>query len=253
MKRMITELDKLLTHGKTISKDDFRIKKRSPLMNTSRCMIFEYLCHQPCSTVSGISKGLSVSESSTRWHLDKLVFERYVTVWENGSTVFFPSNMINPEHIIVFRLLAMGKSNAILTSIKSREGVYQSQLSNELDLNIRTVMKYLSDLEYFGIIRCANDGIFKRYYMTELINELKEYYRRNSKNFKEYIIKKTRQDGLRPRILLSRPDLLRFKLTVGAGFKVLDIPLIPSCGESFGLESMRRKRHRQKNTLISIS
>ncbi len=253
MKRMVTELDKLLTSEKTLLKDDLRIKKRSPLMNTSRCMIFEYLCHQPCSTVSGISKGLLIPESSTRWHLDKLVFERYVTVWENGSTVFFPSSMINPDHIIVFRLLALGKSNAILESIRSREGVYQSQLSKELDLNIRTVMKYLSDLEYFGVIRCTNDGIFKRYYMTDLIDELKVYYRRNSKIFKGHIIKKTREDGLRPRILLSRPDLLRLKLLVGAGYKVLDIPLIPFCGEPFGLENMRRKRHRQKRSLISIS
>lgn len=252
MKKMITELDKLLNRGTNMSRDELKIKNKSTLMNASRCMIFEYLCHHPCSSVSGISKNLNVSESSTRWHLDKLTFERYVNVKDNGSTVFYPSNMINPDHLIIFRLLAIEKSNAILSSIKSKEGIYQSEISKRLNLNIRTVMKYLSDLEYFGIIRSASDGKFKRYYMTKLINELKEYYKKNSKHFKDYIIKKTRQDGLRPRIILSRPDLLRLKLMAGAEIKVLSIPMIP-LGGPYDLDKIRKKRPRRKNTLISFS
>ncbi len=251
MKKMITELESLLTHGKNRTEEDYKIKKKSILMNTSRCVIFEYLCLRPCSTVTGIAKGLAVSESSVRWHLDKLVFERFVTVKENGSTIFFPTNMINPDHLDVFRLMAMDRSNAILESIKFKKGVYQNELSKELELNIRTVMKYASDLEFFGIIRCSNDGKFKRYYMTNLIDDLKEYYRKNSKHFKEYIIKKTRSDGLKPKIMLSTPELIKLKLEMKGDIKVLTLPLIPFGAAQDSLESMRKKRFRDKNPLIS--
>jgi DNA-binding transcriptional ArsR family regulator len=248
---MITELDKLLTHGTHHTANDYKIKKKSILMNTSRCVIFEYLCLHPCSTVTAIAKGLSVSESSVRWHLDKLILERFVTVKDNGSTIFFPTNMINPDHIDIFRLMAMDKSSAIIKSIDSKKGVYQNEISKKLELNIRTIMKYTSDLEYYGIIRCANDGKYKRYYMTGLIDDLKEYYRRHSKHFKEYIIKKTRRDGLRPKIMLSTPDLLRLKLEMGGDIKVLTLPLIPFGAAQDSLESMRKKRFRYKNPLIT--
>lgn len=251
MKKMITELDKLLTHGKDVVEVDYKIKKKSILMNTSRCVIFEYLCLHPCSTVTAIAKGLSVSESSVRWHLDKLILERFVTVKDNGSTIFFPTNMINPDHIDVFRLMAMDKSNAILKSIDTRKGVYQNELSKKLELNIRTIMKYASDLEYLGIIRCANDGKYKRYYTTNLIDDLKEYYRKNSIHFKEYIIKKTRRDGLRPKIMLATPELIRLKLDMGGDIKVMTLPLIPFGAAQDTLERMRKKRLRRKNPLIT--
>lgn len=253
MKKMITEFDKLLTKGKDLTKDDLKIRKKSTLMNPSRCVIFEYLCLHPCSSVSSIAKGLNLSESRVRWHLEKLVWDRFVTVKENGSTIFFPSNMINPEHIKIFELLALKKSDSIISSIKSNEGLYQAELSKKLDLNIRTIMKYTSDLEYLGLIRGANDGKFKRYYLTGLIEDLKEYYRKNAKNFKEHIIKKTRIDGLRPRILLSTPEQLKLKLVVGTKIRVLTIPMIPFGDDGSGLSSIKKQRPRQKKDLITMS
>ncbi|UCG70995.1 MAG: hypothetical protein JSV09_08370 [Thermoplasmata archaeon] len=253
MKKMITELDKLLAQGKDITKDDLKIRKKSTLMNASRCIIFEFLCLHPCSSVTNIAKGLDISESRVRWHLEKLIWDRYVSAQENGSTIFFPSNMINPDHVRIFRLLAQEKSSAILTSIKSREGLYLSELSRELDLNIRTVMKYTSDLEYLGIIRGANDGKFKRYYLTGLLDELKEYYRKNAKNFRDYFLKKAKMDALRPKIILSTPELLRLELVVGTKIRVLNIPLIPFSEVKQGLRDMWKEKLTQKGSLISYT
>ena len=179
MKKMITEFDKLLTQGRDLTEDDWKIKKKSTLTNASRCAIFEYLCLHPCSSVSGIAKGLNLSESRVRWHLEKLMWDRFVSIKENGSTIFFPSNMINPEHIKIFKLLALEKSSGIIASIKSKEGLYQNELSRQLDLNIRTIMKYTSDLEYLGLIRGASDGKYRRYYLTNMMDKLRENYIKN--------------------------------------------------------------------------
>jgi predicted transcriptional regulator len=142
--------------------------------------------------------------------------------------------------------MALEKSIDILSLIKSKEGVHQNEIGRKLELNIRTAMKYLSDLETFGLIRSANDGKYKRFYLTEMMDELKEYYKRNSKHFKGYIIKKARQDGLRPKILLSSPELLRLKLDIGTEIRVLTIPMIPFAGDTFELKDKKKKKLVQK-------
>jgi DNA-binding transcriptional ArsR family regulator len=254
---MITEFNKLINQGVNNQKKDFKIRKKSILMNPSRRAIYEYLCLHPCSHVSNIAKGLNIKESSVRWHLDKLVYERFISSKENGSFVYYPTQMIKPEHISLFSLMALDKSIDILSLIKSKEGVHQNEVGRELDLNIRTVMKYLSDLETFGLIRSANDGKYKRFYLTEMVEILNEFYRKNSRHFKEYIVNKARQDGLRPRILLSSPEVLTLKLDMGNEIKVLTIPMIPYASDSNDLKGMRKKKRVQrvdippKNAVIS--
>jgi DNA-binding MarR family transcriptional regulator len=241
-KKMITEFNKLIGQEPREEKGNYKIKKQSTLMNKSRRTIYEYLCLHPCSLVSTIAKGVNMKESSVRWHLDKLVYQRFVTVQENGSTVFYPTRMIDPEHISLFRLMALNKSIDILSLIKSKEGIHQNEIQRDLDLNIRTIMKYLSDLESMGIIRSANDGKYKRFFLTDMMDELWDYYRKNSKQFKEYLVQKARQDGLRPKILLSSPELLKLKLDLGKEIKVLTIPMIPYGQETYGLKNTKKQK-----------
>jgi DNA-binding MarR family transcriptional regulator len=240
-KKMIKEFNKLISHGDDDQKSKYKIRKKSILMNPSRRSIYEYLCLHPCSLVSTIAKGLNMKESSVRWHLDKLVYQRFVNVQENGSTVYFPTRMIDPDHISLFRLMALEKSIDILSLIKSKEGVHQNEIGRELDLNIRTVMKYISDLEALGLIRSANDGKYKRFYLTEMMEELWDYYRKNSKHFKDFIVQKARQDGLRPKVMLSSPEHLKLKIDLGTQVKVLTIPMIPYGKEAYGLKNLKKK------------
>ncbi len=248
MKKMITEFDKLLNQKKGPSKDEYKIRKRSTLMSASRCAIFESLCHHPCSSVSCIAKALKLSESSVRWHLDKLVYERFVTVKENGNTFFFPSNMIKPEHIHIFKVLALERSQAVLSLIRTQEGLSQSELRKELDLNLRTVVKYASDLAALGLIRSASDGKYRRYYPTSLMDDLKDYYRKHARHFKEYLLKKTTQDGLRPKIILSTPELLKLKFVMGVESRIVTVPMIPFEGDGFGLRKMGKERNMPKSS-----
>jgi DNA-binding MarR family transcriptional regulator len=241
-KKMITEFNKLISHGTESQKDKYKIRKKSILMNPSRRSIYEYLCLHPCSLVSTIAKGLRMKESSVRWHLDKLVYQRFVTVWENGSTVFYPTRMIDPDHVSLFRLMALSKSIDIISLIKSKEGVHQNEIGRELDINIRTAMKYLTDLEDLGLIRSANDGKYKRFYLTKMMDDLRDFYRKNSKNFKEYLVQKARQDGLRPKVLLSSPELLKLKLDLGTEIRVLTIPMIPYSKDVYGLKNPKKKK-----------
>ena len=247
MTKMITEFDKLLNQKNRAAKVGYRIKKRSILMSGARSVIFEYLCHRPCSSVTSIAKALKSSESSVRWHLDKLVYERFVSVNDDGNTVFSPSNMIDPEHIKIFRGLALERSRAILALIEAKEGLNQSELCSKLGLNLRTVVKYASDLESLGLLRSTSDGKYSRYYPTSLMNDLKDHYRKNARHFKDYIVNRTRRDGLRPKIITSTPELLRLRLTAGAHSRILTIPMIPFGGDEYGLRNIRKERTGSKS------
>jgi predicted ArsR family transcriptional regulator len=253
MKKMITEFDKLLSQKKHHVKDHTKTRKRSSLMNESRCAIYEFLCYHPCSSVTSIAKGLKVSESSVRWHLDKLVTEGYMSLSGDGNTIYFPKHMIKSEHIDIFKLLALDKAEAILALIRSNEGVSQGELCKELDLNTRTVMKYLFDLEFLGLIRQTKDGKYKRYYPTNRMADLKNDYRKNASSFKEFILKKAKQEGMSPKVLLSTPELLRLTLAVRTKKRILNIPMIPHDGGTYKLRNLGKEGYVQKNGLINLS
>ncbi len=253
MKKMITEFDRLLNQRKNPVKDELRKSKRSSLLNESRCAIYEFLCYHPCSSVTSIAKGLKVSESSVRWHLDKLVAEGYVSLREDGNLIYFPKHMIKTEHIDIFKLLALERADAILSSIRANEGLSQSELCKELDLNNRTVMKYLFDLEFLGLIRQTKDGKYKRYYPTDRMVDLKNDYRKNAGSFKEYILKKAKQEGMSPKILLSTPELLRLTFAARKEKRILNIPMIPHDGGTYKLRNLGKDGYVPKNGLINLS
>ncbi|MCK5547609.1 MAG: winged helix-turn-helix transcriptional regulator, partial [Thermoplasmata archaeon] len=96
MKSMIAEFDKRLNPEVKELNFDCRTTKDSTFMNVTRCAIFEYLCHHPCSTATMVARRIKISESTVRWHLRKLMKEKFVSADENGNTVFFPLNMIWP-------------------------------------------------------------------------------------------------------------------------------------------------------------
>ena len=253
MKKMITEFDKIYNKEGEVLKGKYKVTKRSTLMNASRSAIYVYLCHHPCSPVSLIAKRLKISESSVRWHLDKLVFERFVTVKDNGNTLYLPTNMIPPEHIYLFRVLSLERTDAILSLIISKPGLNQSEVCKKLGLNIRTVMKYTSDLEKLGLIRSSNDGKYKYFYPTNLSDRLSDFYRKRAKDFKEYVLKRTKQDGLRPKILLSTPDFLKLKLIMGKQKKVLTVPMNPFYRNTDRLGMGGYRRYDGKKPLISLT
>jgi DNA-binding transcriptional ArsR family regulator len=186
--------------------------------------------------VSKIARILEVQESNVRWHLKKLMNDRLVGANEDGKAIYFPLNMIRPEDTRIFKLLALDKTTAIFELIKDRDGINLNELSRELDINMRTLMRHTSQLEAIGMIKSTDDGGIKRFFMTDLLSELDKYYRTSSQDFKEYVLRRARLDGLKPKILMSSPGLLKFKIETGIEKKVVTIPIIPYNGYARKME-----------------
>jgi len=192
-------------------------------------------------------------ESSVRWHLKRLLAERLVGFNNEGSMVFFPLMIIKPEHVHILKILALDRSRRLLELIRKKKDLSQNQLSRELNLNIRTVMKYTSELERVGLIMSVSDGKYKRFHLTNLLESLKGIYRKRARYFKEYILRRTKQDGLNPKIVLSTPELLKLKLTMGTNKKVLTIPLNPfNRTPTWSLDGRKKSSRTQKDIHIPV-
>jgi predicted transcriptional regulator len=250
MKKMIAEFNKMLDiEGKSLE-FECSIDRDAALLNFTRCEIYEYLCFHPCSSVTRIARKLRLTESSVRWHLKKLVLERLVGFNKDGSTVFYPMKMVKPEHVHILKILALDRTRGILALVEKNKNLSQSQLCRMVNLNIRTVMKYASDLVRIGLIKSVTAGKFKRFQITDMANDLKRMYRRRAKRFKEYILRRAKSDGLSPQIVLATPELLKIKLSIGERKKVLTLPLNPFNREQYTIENIGKAATTHESILI---
>ena len=76
----------------------------------------------------------------------------------------------------------------------------------------RTVISYLIDLTNYGFIKVNKDGIYRRYYPTNLINELMDSYRSRMNNFRKDIKRKLIKDGLNPVIIRAQDNQLQIQI-----------------------------------------
>jgi hypothetical protein len=76
----------------------------------------------------------------------------------------------------------------------------------------RTVISYLNDLEKYEFIKVRKDGIFRKYYPTNLINELMDSYRNRLNNFRKDIKRKLIKDGLNPVIIRAQDNQLQIQI-----------------------------------------
>jgi predicted transcriptional regulator len=197
-------------------------------MNASRRRIFEYLCRNPASSVSAISKATGLSIHSANWHLRKLIQSEYVHKIRSGKkTVYFPANLVHTHDIPIFEILNTKKAKDILLIITDRNGISQSEICKVLGLKHQAVIWYTKKLKKLGLITSLEDGKFRRYYPTELLHEKKDENIKRVKLFKNQIIKRLQGDMLTPAILRSTDDKLVIRISRGKNKVVLTIHTNP--------------------------
>jgi predicted transcriptional regulator len=197
-------------------------------MNTNRRRIFEYLCSNPASSTSAISKNTGLSIHSVKWHLRRLIESDYVHKHTHGKkAVYFPVNLIDIHDIPIFELLNTKKAKDILLLITDKNGISQSEICDVLGMNHQAVIWYTKKLEKLELIRSLEDGKFRRYYSTELLNRKREKNAKRMKLFKSQIIKKIQEDMVKPTILRSTDDKILIRLIWGRNKVVLTIHTDP--------------------------
>jgi predicted transcriptional regulator len=197
-------------------------------MNASRRRIFEYLCRNPASSVSAISKVTGISIHSVNWHLRRLIESDYVHKTSRGKkTVYYPLNLIHTHDIPIFEILNIKKAKDILLIITDKNGISQSEICKILGLKHQAVIWYTKKLIKLGLITSLEDGKFRRYYPTELLREKKDDNAKRVKLFKNQIMNRIQGKLLTSTIIRSTDDKLVIRISQGKNKVVLTIHTNP--------------------------
>ncbi|MFQ5911161.1 MAG: winged helix-turn-helix transcriptional regulator [Thermoplasmata archaeon] len=201
----------------------------SVLMNPNRQKIFQFLCDFPCSHQKRIASGLSLSNPTVRWHLEKLIRSGYVKSKEvSGKIVYYPTEMISGDKAIeVFYWMGNKNVNHIFRTVLERQGSTIENLTDALGGGRSKVRAGLATLERLGMIVPVIDGRYKRYFPTDEVSNVESRNRKRLRQFRRFLMKKLESDRLNPEIHMSRSREAEIQIKIGRTRGYLMIPPEP--------------------------
>ncbi len=210
----INALSRVISPGEDrILNVEEKVSGETILMNPQRQMILQYLSKYPCNHMNGIVRDLGLSYPTVKWHIDLLVRQEFVSYKIVGNkNVYFPYNMIAEKDIELFTFLNKDKARILYLTLVKRPGLTQKEICKISNMSNRTVISYLNDLEKYEFIKVRKDGIFRKYYPTNLINELMDSYRDRLNSFRKDLKRKLIKDGLNPVIVRAQDSQLQIQI-----------------------------------------
>ncbi|WP_455391621.1 hypothetical protein [[Eubacterium] cellulosolvens] len=201
---------------------------KSVLMNTTRQKIFRYLCEYPCSSLSTIARDIQLSPPSTSWHLKILMARKLIlNVSIGNQIVFYPSEMIDGSSVPILSLLTKPKVNDIFVKIIESPGINQNELTEELSVSHQSINTFANRLKEENLINIIKDGKFTRYYPTKKLNNLELEQRKKLKEFRKWVIKAFKYDGINPKLVRVSDRELTLQITSGKSLKSLKLSANP--------------------------
>ena len=201
---------------------------KSLLMNLTRQIIFKYLCEYPCASLSTIARDIQLSPPSTSWHLKLLSERKLVSEKKLGGTkIFYPNKMLDKIGISVLSLLANQKMQDIFLQINNSPGISQKELTERLGLSHQSINAFTNRLRNEDLITIVRDGKFTRYYPTTKLDKVGTAHHKKLKEFKKWVIKAFKFDGVNPKLLRVTDRHLLLQITAGKKIKSIKLSVNP--------------------------
>lgn len=201
---------------------------RSLLMNPVRQNIFKYLCEYPCSSLSTIAHDFEISVATMSWHIKLLLKRKLISEYKSGGQrLLFPQNMIDNNVIPILSLLTKSKIQIIFTKIRNTPGITQKELGESLKFSHQSINNYTSRLQSEDLINIVHDGKFTRYYPTNRLVELELSQRKQLKEFRSWIIKAFKYDGVNPKLIRVTDRVLFIQITSGSKIESMKLSVNP--------------------------
>ena len=180
---------------------DERIRLSSVLMHPNRRRMFQFLCLHPCSCITDMTTGLSLSRATITWHLKVLVDADYVEAYRSKNRHFFcPKNMIpRGEAMNIAAVLRNPLSGRVLNEIIGQPGSDVKDLG--LAIQGRSPFTgILRELEQVGLIISVKDGRHLRYYPSGKLEKLRTKETKMMRMFQRSLIQRLEREQLQPEI-----------------------------------------------------
>ncbi len=200
----------------------------SLLMNPVRRKLFEYLCLHPCSHLSQVSRALRVSANTARWHLRKLTRGGLVTTSKSGArTLYYPFDFVSLGSLSIFEFLSDRRMRELYLYLVDHPGSTHSELAKSGELSNQATIRATKKLENLGLVSRIRDGVYARYFPTDILLKKKEEDLSRMKSFQKAILKRLRSEGLRPNIIRQESSHVMIEFTLGSEKGVLSISTDP--------------------------
>ena len=131
-----------------------KLTKDIVLNNLKRKRIFEYVTENPGTYFNKIVKELKMGNHVVYWHVNILLkFDFIKKTKMEKHEIFYDSNLGIDEVKKLYFTTIKEKSKKILKYLKENDlGITQLGLASKLQMHPKTIKKYLSNLEEFGLI-----------------------------------------------------------------------------------------------------
>jgi len=224
MKRFGEALKEIVGEG--FQAEERKGKVESVLMNPNRQRIFQLLFSRPCSTAKAVASETKLSLPSVKWHLRKLVEAKYLEERIGGGRrIYCPSGLLRDEEAIqILASLSEDKLAKTFTFIAKRGGSTLLDVRKEFGVSLNTCRIRLSKLKEMGLVTSVIDGRYRRYFATDLIQNIENRNRKALRNFRRSLLKKLQEDRLNPRVQWSRSRETEVEIEVGGKKSILKIP-----------------------------
>lgn len=190
----------------------------SILMNKKRQEILQYIFKYPCIHLHGIARNFGFSINATRWHLRKLMDMGYLNEHKfNNRKVYYPNKSLRELDIQILGLLNDKKIGPVFKLIYRNPGIIQREICDRLDEKQSTMVDRLNQLEKFKLIHSIKDGLFRRYYPTQMINSREKLNRKPLKKYRQFLLYTLEQDGVEPEILRTTDKNFHIQIRSGDG------------------------------------
>ena len=196
--------------------------------NHVRRSFFSILTFHPCMGINDIADSLEVSNSTVKWHLEKLVASGYLVERHFGrKRAFWPEGQLMDEDIQVFCILSSNNTRRLLINMIRTPGLTQKEYSKEFGMTHQGIATMAAKLESSGLAKVMVEGIHTRYYPTKLLAELSEARYEHTKAFREFIIEKLKKNGEMPKMVKSSGNRLLLEIGPKNDLHIIEIGLDP--------------------------
>jgi signal transduction histidine kinase/CheY-like chemotaxis protein len=148
-------------------------------IHDNRENILSYISNNPGNHMRRISRDLSISLSTLRYHLLKLEKNGSISSQKQDNfKIYFASGKLKPEEKALAQLLQQQRFRDIVLVLIDSPGSTFSQISEKLSMSPSTASKYINVLEDRNIIFHEREGRKKRYRIKDeqsVISFLKTY------------------------------------------------------------------------------
>ncbi len=141
--------------------------------------------------------------------------------------LYYPFGFISTDDVKIFEFLSEISMRELYIHLVDHPGSTQSDLAKAVGMSNQATIRATKKMEGLDLINRIQDGVYARYFPTDLLLKKREEYASRMRTFQESILRRLRSEGLKPQVIRREEGMILIRLTLGSKKGVLNISTDP--------------------------